>query len=194
VVVDVREDTTESGEYVFDTLNALTYRGDKLMFRFSVDPKAVLPGDIFGENDLKLYGEVAVVGVRNFPNYFEHIEDRMPFVLGFNFPGFKFVDLINTEWEYCSNKWAYSPENVYSNSNSSKSVPKPISLFGMTQNPWRWSVYVKKTLCNGHFGIIAQAARDHMNIKRYYFEREDYGEALVLPDNWWWVLKTEFKF
>jgi hypothetical protein len=44
-----------------------TFAGTKLMGRISIDPKVLFPTDLFGKNDLKLYAEAAVLGVKNYP-------------------------------------------------------------------------------------------------------------------------------
>ena len=165
------------------------------MFRFSFDPKKFIPMDIFGKNDLKLYAEGDIIGIKNYVKYYRHIEDRTLATAGFNFPGFNIIDCIAIEGEYCANKiYAYSDERYY----SLTPVPLPIrySDINLSRNPWRWSVYIKKSLFNEHVSIIAQAARDHKKINFHYFDRANMSFIETLPDgdNWWWTFKTEFKF
>jgi hypothetical protein len=65
-----------------------TFRGAKLMGRFNLDFKALL-GDMngfFGAEDLKLYGEVALLGVKNYPGWYNKRGERIPMMAGFNWP------------------------------------------------------------------------------------------------------------
>ncbi len=92
-----------------------SFAGTKLMARATVDPKAVLPwqgfGKVdmtgFGKEDFKLYGEMAVLGLQNYPVYvdsahgigtnpittprYDILSERMPFMLGFNWSTHPFL-------------------------------------------------------------------------------------------------------
>jgi hypothetical protein len=74
-----------------DTLN-YTFRGTKLMARFSFDPKKLFQSDFFGNQDLKLYAEAAFLGVKNYPAalsspiWYNSPLERIPVVAGFNWP------------------------------------------------------------------------------------------------------------
>jgi hypothetical protein len=172
-----------------------SWKGIKAMARFSIDPKRFLPLDLFGKNDLKIYAEGNIIGVKNYVRYYKHIEDRTLATVGFNLPGFKIIDLISVEGEYCSNRqYVYSDERYF----SQIPVPLPIrySDINLSRNPWRWSVYAKKSFFNEHASLIAQVARDHKKINFNYFDIKYMSFIETLPDgdNWWWTFKTEFKF
>jgi hypothetical protein len=180
----------------------LDWKSIRVMGRFSIDPKRFIPLDIFGRNDLKLYGEADIIGLKNYPYRvadvgYDSVSDRIFYTAGFNFPGFKIIDLINGEIEYCANKSAFSDEKIYGSSTPSL---YPVSLSQYTPKVnralWRWSVYVKKSFFDDHFSIIAQAARDHKKINFYYFQKDymSFMEALPTVHDWWWTFKTEFKF
>jgi hypothetical protein len=65
-----------------------TFRGTKLMGRFSLDFKALF-GDLngfFGTEDLKLYGEAALLGVKNYPGWYSKRGERIPMMAGINWP------------------------------------------------------------------------------------------------------------
>lgn len=54
------------GSTFYDT-NYYTFAGTKLMGKLAFDPKPLLGFDIFGPEDLKLYSEVAILGLKNYP-------------------------------------------------------------------------------------------------------------------------------
>ena len=75
-----------------------TFRGTKLMGRFSFDPKSVLPKcSLFGERDLIIYGEAAFLGVKNYdvavnsPIWYNSPLERMPVTLGINWPVYQLL-------------------------------------------------------------------------------------------------------
>lgn len=66
-----------------------TFRGAKLMGRFSVDFREIFGGednDFLGKEDLKLYGEAALLGVKNYPGWYNNPLERIPMMAGFNWP------------------------------------------------------------------------------------------------------------
>lgn len=70
------------------TIYRYTFSGIKLMARATFDCKGLWQGweDIFGPEDLKFYGEAAFLGVKNYPGWYEEPRERVPAMLGFNWP------------------------------------------------------------------------------------------------------------
>ena len=74
-----------------DTLN-YTFAGTKLMARYSFNPRTFIRSDFFSGQDLRIYGEAALLGFRNYPEalsspiwYMSRLE-RIPVMIGFNWP------------------------------------------------------------------------------------------------------------
>ena len=195
-----------------DSANPSTYTfaGTKVMARASIDSKELLPDELkslFGKNDLKLYGEAAILGVKNYPvsldssTRYTDILKRTPVMFGINLPTFKILDVLSIEGE-----WFGSP---YPNDMSEIvrfGVPTPLNsttansgvsaYADSTKNKWKWSIYAKKTIAN-HFSVVAQVAKDH-----YRWELNDYGaqaqfgmvEALRKPGNFYYTAKAGYDF
>jgi hypothetical protein len=193
--------------YEGDTIN-YSWRTVKAMARLSFDPKKIIAIPLFGENDLRLYFEVDVLGIKDIRalNY-KFQEDRTIFTGGFNFPGFKIIDLVNLEMEFCSNtRYIYNEQSYYGGRAPSpmpqelKDGSDGLTPTGYSVNPWKWSIYIKKTFFGEHLGLIAQIARDHKKINSYYSSTAyqannmSFDETLPNGNNWWWAFKTEFKF
>lgn len=87
-----------------DTLY-FTHKGIKLMGMFSVDFKSLLGISNQSPDDLKLYGEVAVIGVENYGKTYDKLGERIPMMLGFNFPTFGLLDHLSLEVEYFKNRY-----------------------------------------------------------------------------------------
>lgn len=63
-----------------------TFTGTKLMARASFDFKQLFGGipAFFGKEDLKIYGEAAFLGVKNYKGWYEDPKERVPSMLGIN--------------------------------------------------------------------------------------------------------------
>jgi hypothetical protein len=197
--------------------NYYTYAGTKLMARISFDPKGILRqyigadrmASLFGNEDLKIYSEAAVLGLEKYPaNYtvagddnrwgYDTLSHKIPVVMGFNVPGFKVLDLVSleVEWYGCT-----YPMNLYDavRKGNYNAYPIPSNFYGMpaswyTSDNWKWSVYARKMLANNHCSIILQIARDHMRFQHLLDEPKVYEEALVRPNNWWLTTKVTWLF
>ncbi|MBN1307219.1 MAG: hypothetical protein JXA18_04840 [Chitinispirillaceae bacterium] len=229
---------TEANEYIIDS-TAVTdpatgqptggweynygyysFKGIKLMARFTIDPFGIVRGgesllnDIIGENGGKIYGETAIIGLENYPANlnvsmvsnpygYDNLREKTPFMAGITIPLWKVLDVCALEFEYFP-----SP-----NPNSAVAVIKdglPVPFYTF-RNPeagydtgsgnayvprWYWSLYMKKQLL-ANFSVVGQIGRDHIRWEmpmNYQTSNYDYEEAMVKPDEWGWHIKTIFNF
>ena len=170
-----------------------TNRGIKLMGRIGFDPKAFFPSDIFGKEDLRLYSEVAALGLKNYPGYYNDLSQRIPVMVGFNVPFFKVLDVCAVEVEYYSNPYANSYARQLP-SNTLAQIPLPIPNGGPTHNDdnLKWAIYAKKTFFR-NCSLIFQAADDHMRTREAVLIAADMEEALHRGD-WYYMCKVKFTF
>jgi hypothetical protein len=83
-----------------------THRGTKLMAMFNLDIKEMLGLDApFGEKDLLLYGEAALIGVKNYGSIYSKVRERIPLMAGFHLPTFGLLDFLSLEVEYYPAKY-----------------------------------------------------------------------------------------
>jgi hypothetical protein len=71
------------------TTKVFGHSGTRVMARFSFDPKRLFFEDgrgPFGENDLRLYGEGAVLGLDDYPVYYQDLNKRIPRMIGIDCP------------------------------------------------------------------------------------------------------------
>jgi len=195
--IDEKETTFKA----YDTLRGdsidLTFRGTKVMARLCFDIKQLFPDGIFGQEDLKLYTEAAILGVNNYRLYYNDILQRIPVMAGFNVPTLKALDVVAFETE-----WYGSPyPNNYNNAFSVQPQPRPIPDLPQgtythdiyIKDNWKWSVYARKTIA-GSFSATVQFARDHFRTKSnnpWNVERE---ESLTKDSHWYWITKLSYKF
>lgn len=117
-----------------------TFAGTKIMGRLAFDPKPLFGSpDIFGSEDLKLYSEAIILGVKNYPTSldssnlynrpinefgYNKLFEKMPIMFGFNFPTFKLLDVLSMEVEYYGKKYV-NRVPIYANSNNMLRLPLP---------------------------------------------------------------------
>jgi hypothetical protein len=186
-----------------DVVHRWTSKGVKLMGRAALDLGRLLPEGLCGPEDLRLFGEVAVLGWANQPFFYEKRSERIPIMLGFNLPTFHLLDLLSLQMEYYK-----SPYNDIDYFNS-QSIPVWKASFAKDsagsyltdasgriipvadhKDDMKWSVYARKGL-NQSITIFAQAASDHFRLTD-----ADYRVTPVpltgRPTEWYYLLRLEF--
>ena len=187
---------TQQMVYVVDE-QWMGFPGTKVMGRATVDFKKLLPEDIsdlLGKEAFKLYGEVAVLGWKNYEKFYEDRSQRMPMTLGINIPTFKFLDILNGEIEYLDSPyWNSVYQPVY------YMVPLQDTRCDTTMTfqheKLKWSLYAKKTI-GKRMSISAQVANDHL-IPKSSNAREaiqDYYDVTLRHGDWWWNIRARFDF
>jgi hypothetical protein len=209
-------DTEKNNIYESSTgqIDTFSWGGTKVMARLSFDPKGFLPSNIsniFGKEDCKIYGEVAILGMTNIiaymdsldvngqpvqghevidssKNFYSNIWQRIPIMFGFNIPTFRLLDYLSIEGEWYG--WPYSP-NLYNFEDFFWILPKPNGIG--TGSKWKFSFNLKKTVWD-HVSIIGQIARDHTRHDVYYTALTDVNEIFQKQDEWGWWLKLQYNF
>lgn len=183
---EVRDDPAKP----YAVLHRWTQRGLKLMARASVDLGDLLPEDLSSPEDLRIYGELAVLGLENQPYYYDTLSQRIPVMMGINLPTFKLLELLSVQGEYYDSK--------FNNVSQADRISVPIWTVANyetrdldTYNPsrWRWSVYGKKSL-NRLLNVNFQVASDHLRLRNVLSTRSDYA-LTPNPKSWYYLLKME---
>jgi hypothetical protein len=180
------------------------YHGTKLMANASFDPKEFfgrgLVG-VLGAEDLKLYGEVAVIGLETSSGYesiYGTLAKRIPVMVGFNVPAFGYLDHVSVEVEYYGSRNA----DDLSNFNKGEYSPLPRNWSPTTpqdfrRDDWKWSVNAARTF-HEHVTLTAQIANDHYRpgIYRGYTDSNlPLRQTLtVTPKDWYSSLKVAYSF
>jgi hypothetical protein len=176
-----------------------SFAGIKLMAQASFDPKPLLGGvaKIFGEEDLKVYTEAAVLGTKDYVFLYPDIKERIPVMFGFNFPCFNLLDVFGIEGEYFASKF---PDNWEKSLNFGLPQPGDKQSTGFTdwgtrvysKDDWKWSFYMRKHLSKGLF-VTAQAASDHLRLPdKDGNQYESVMRHTGTPFNgqWWGILRV----
>jgi hypothetical protein len=89
-----------------------SFKGQKAVWRASVDLGNLIPGELFAPNSFKVYYEGVLMGVENRPIFYEKRSDRIAHMFGVNVPTFGILDVLSGELEYCSNPYAPDMSNA----------------------------------------------------------------------------------
>ncbi len=183
-----------SGAAVYDTITG-SLSGVKLMGRIRVDPKALmglmglmdLESGRFGKNDWVVYSELAVLGLKDYPIYYDNILQRIPVMVGINLPGFGYFDW-SVEVQYYASK--FTGDNL----GAQNGVWLPVLDPGRSgkRDDWKYSLNASK-LVRGHILFMGQIANDDLRLGGYHYEPAG-KEAMRTPMDWYWAAKLGYFF
>ncbi len=179
-----------------DSGNRFTFQGVKLMAHASLNFGALLDNPWIGHDGLKLYGEAAILGIKNYPLYYNSLMQRVPLMVGFNLPTFNFFDVLSVEYEY--RKWGFLNSTGQINDNDAPYWDISLSDYQSGSNPTeaikaqdnKWAVYAEKTIVKG-VSIFAQAASD-------WTRGIDQNNVLTRlsitqrPSQWYYLFRLQF--
>ena len=143
----------------------MPFRGIKVMAQAELDPKILFNLESpFSSEDLKLYFEVAVLGLNNdrvHKKVYGDIIHRMPIMGGFNLPAFGIVDRLSIEAEWYG---AYFPDDLKRFNHTRGNVPSSLppendGNLQVHRDDWKWSLNADKSW--GHVSLKGQLANDH---------------------------------
>ena len=173
-----------------------TFQGQMLMARFALDFKPILGATMAW----KLYGEWAMLGVRNYPIFYEKPLERMPMMLGLDIPTFGLLDMLNVEMEYWKNPFLNSG---FGASYEGKATPyldilsyNQASLTSTSQDlkddDFSWSISATKSF-GGAFSVTAKAARDHAQVMQLNAPTisKSYTDEMSGKKSWYYVLRAQ---
>jgi hypothetical protein len=196
--------TLFSSDLETETLHRWSHKGVKVMGRAALNLNSLLPPERRNPEDLRIFGEVAVLGWENQPLYYEKRAERMPVMFGVNIPTFKTLDVLTLQGE-----WYGSPFNDFSRFNSG-SLPVWGAEFEMDStgaalaldangrvrpkeihaDDWKWSVTGKKTV-NRMMTVHAQAASDHLRLTDGKLAASSVP-LTARPSEWYYLVRLEF--
>lgn len=197
-----------NAKYLLDTNNFYSFEAVKVMARASFDPKAYLPMPMLGQEDLKIYGEIAVLGWENQPFYYEKRTERMPIMFGVNLPtrafGYNVFDVLSFQMEYYNSPFPNltRPSSrvdrlampIYSGYDANGLLTDDPNLFDMnsrlvTDDNWKWSLFANKEVIRG-LRLITQIANDHSRFPDEW-GRYSVTPATILPKDWYYLVRLE---
>lgn len=205
IPADSRLTTDTLHKYIDNTLpvpdtTQLSFKGIKVMANASLDPKPLFGNpEILGPEDLKLYGEVAVIGLDNDKAHkalYGNYSNRMPIMVGFNLPAFGFLERLAVEVEHYGAKFK---DDISQYNRYRSQSPKPASKIdtNYAADNLKWSVYGSRVF-QQHVKLSFQVASDHYRPGQF----RGYGDNLAelrpaiffRPSEWYWSTKVAYFF
>lgn len=196
-----------------DTTN-LGFSGTKVMVNASFDPKPLLGGNgLLGPQDLKLYGEVAVIGLNTDAAHkaiYGDLADRMPVMVGFNLPAFNHLEHLSVEVEWYGSEVADNLNGYNISGSSASPTPYPTNWnttfekanAATTAPPHKrdnvkWSIHGSRMI-HDRILLSFQVANDHYRpgiFDGYADSNPPRRDALlVTPKDWYSSLKLAYFF
>jgi hypothetical protein len=196
-------ETLYSYAYTYDTGAYYTFQGVKVMGRVSVDPKAFVPMPFLGPEDLKLYSEIALLGLKNYSYLYEKRTERMPILFGLNLPTFRFLDVLSFELEYYNSKFPNSLSgplkdqlpvwDLLGGSGQEDAALVDAYEKSIKEDNWKWSVYAKKEVTKG-LQLYAQVASDHIRTFQYNLGPQPISVPMTNGNGseWYYIVRLQF--
>jgi hypothetical protein len=185
---------------VFDTATTgysnYTFKSTKLVGRAAFNLQSLTHWPHLGSEELKIYSEVALLGIKNYPYYYENAVNRIPIMVGINLPTFKLLDILSLEIEHRKTQFT---ENVAVSYERGLPVPQirvnAIDPYQKTATEYdknsthkenlKWSIYTRKTLTPG-MTLYAQVASDHMRAISY--DKTIQSDLITKEPSDWYML------
>jgi hypothetical protein len=167
--------------------------GVKPIATLAFDPKPLLGGlSMLSKNDLVVYGEAALLGVKDYPIFYDDWTKRLPVMVGFNFPTFKLLDVLSLEVEHYGSQY---PDNYFMlMSGGVQGMPWPtitesggFSKSDWAGDDWKWSVFAQRTLVDG-VSMSLQVARDHSRAWAFPTGKTHWG-IFNKDEGYYWMLR-----
>ncbi len=149
--------------------------------------------------DFRLYAEVGILGVQDYPVFYEKITERMPVMVGFNVPTFGLLDLLAVQFEQFNSP---NINSTWSIGNGNRPIPDlrsgsdPLystdAYMDITERDNQsWSVLAQKKI-GGALSLSVQAARDHLRTVGtdwWYDSKFEPNEILIDEGYWYWMVQ-----
>ena len=165
-----------------------TSKGVKLMGRASLNLGHLLPESVGGPEDLKLFAEAALLGVKDYPLYYEKKSERMPIMFGVNLPTFRLLDGLSLQGEFYQSRFADA--NKYAQEGLPIWEEGKIDSSGTGKDDFKWSIHAKKAI-NKTFTAYVQAASDHFRLTDAAYNSSNIPLTFT-PKDWYYLVRLEF--
>ncbi len=194
----------------------LSHRGIKMVGFFNFDLKPLIGWEL-GPDELEIYGEVGLIGTNSYKGVFGTISERMPIMIGFNFPTFNVLNNLSLEVEWYGaqfrDDYQYIMNNLSplpaSNEKLNRTVnaagdsiriarvmypnEDPYNVNNMVKDNWKWSLHASKVIQN-QLRISMQIANDHFRFKNNAADAPIYESVFSTLDDWYGMVKMSYFF
>lgn len=163
-------------------------RAVMLMTHATLDFNALLGLDREKVGAFELYGEIALLGLKNYPIFYTKYTQRMPVMVGASIPTFGLLNHLTFEAEYLNNP---NIESIYSTFDVLDLAPDVNFRYkNYPRDNLKWSVHASRSLTS-FLSLDLQVADDHMRLKDKY-ARPEYIPVTNTPQDWYWLARIQW--
>jgi hypothetical protein len=161
----------------------------KLMAFFELDFNALLGLNEARMGKFNLYGEIAQLGLKNYPIFYTKMEQRRPMMLGVSLPTYGVLNNLSIEGQYLKNP---NIESIASTYDKLDLPPDRNFRYFRTydKDDVKWSVHASRNITS-FLTLYAQVANDHMRLKNG-FTQPQYIPVTNEPDHWYWLMRIQW--
>ena len=169
------------------TLTRWTFQGVKVMGRVALNLGSLLPEDIRGPEDLRFFAEVALLGVKDYPLFYEKKSERMPIMFGATLPTAKLLDALTIQGELYKSPY----------SDGSKFIQQSVPIWETSKqdsihsDDFKWSIVARKSV-NKLINVHMQAACDHFRLTDGKFSASSIPLTASWKHDWYYLARLEF--
>jgi hypothetical protein len=159
-----------------------SHQGTKLTGFFGLDIKKLFDFPGFGANDLILYSEVGLIGVKNYEGIYSNRMHRMPMMVGLNLPTWGLLDNLSLEVEYF--------KNPYKNDvNELQTLLSPLPTSNRTTHIEKVTLDSGYVLANGDtLRAVRNVVKANGSVREDIAWGDPYDYTGLHKDDWKWSL------
>ena len=126
------------------------------------------------EQNFTLYGEAALLGLKNDSLFYKKPMQRLPIMVGVDIPTGEFLNVLSIETEYFKNPY-YDRKYPSADASGSNFSPLPSlssdeytggRIPNFTKDDWKWSIFANKKL-NNWIDVKGRVASDHLRLRSW---------------------------
>ncbi len=199
IIQDISEQGSDSATYWGDpnnTSRGIAFAGPqqtsfdlscvKLLAFFTLDFNKLLGLDAATMGEFSVYGEVAQLGLKNYPIFYTDAAQRRPIMLGVSIPT-HFLQHLSLEVEYLKNPTVESIKSTY---DKLELIPdQDFRYRTMDRDDWKWSLHGALGLAH-RLTLFVQVANDHLRLQDKY-ARPEFIPATSTPSDWYWLTRLQ---
>ncbi len=177
----------ENQDTVSKTVN-FDNRAIKVMTHATLDFNELFGLDAKRLGAFELYGEIAVLGFKNYGIFYTDLKQRMPYMLGLSIPTFGLLSNLSIEYEVLKNPNIESLGSTFDVLDLAPESNYRYKVF--PRDDTKWSIHASRSLTS-FLSIYLQVANDHMRLKDKY-ARPEFVPITNTPSHWYWLTRIQW--
>ena len=160
----------------------------KLVAFFELNFNRLLGLDAEKVGEFNIYGEVAQLGLKNYPIFYTDMAQRRPIMLGASIPTMGLLQHLSFEGEYLKNPTIQSLRSTY---DILELLPdKDFRYKTFARDDIKWTVHAARNITK-NISLHVQVANDHLRLKNFQAKPE-YIPATSTPEHWYWLTRIQW--